>query len=107
MIKYDTNILERYLATYCLTLEKEYKFAPKRRFKADYAITGWRLLLEIEGGIFTKQAHGSITGILRDIEKYNLAMIYGFQVLRFTPEQFKKTQGIDIIESWRLQRSKT
>jgi very-short-patch-repair endonuclease len=40
--------------------------------------------VECEGGIYTRQAHGSISGILRDIEKYNAATSLGWRVFRVT-----------------------
>ena len=79
----------------------EYKFAPDRKFLADYAWPKQRLIVEVEGGIFGTGkpcptckhrkggAHGSIKGILRDIEKYNLATSMGFVIFRFGPEQAK------------------
>ena len=54
------------------------------------------IALEIEGGIFGgkeangrryKGAHSSVTGMLRDIEKYNAAAVLGWRVLRVTPDQ--------------------
>ena len=70
-----------------LTVIPEYQFNPKRKWKADYFIPTLRLLIEQEGGIYTGQAHGSITGILRDIEKYNSATVLGFSILRFPPDK--------------------
>jgi len=64
----------------------EFKFCETRKFRSDYCIPELRLLIEKEGGIFTGKAHGSITGILRDIEKYNLATILGYRILRYQPK---------------------
>lgn len=101
MSEYNTSILEAYLKTFGIKLLKEYKFIPNRKYKADYAILEWKLLIEIEGGIYTRQAHGSISGIKRDIEKYNLATIHGWKILRIISDQFNKTQGIDLIAQLR------
>lgn len=60
----------------------EYKFHPVRRFKFDFAYPDVKVAVEIEGGIFTGGAHGSASGILRDIEKYNLAAVNGWIVYR-------------------------
>lgn len=92
----------------------EYPFAqPEREWRFDWAwpdIIGndgpfvqWSapVALEVEGGIYGKGppcpvckrrpggAHGSITGIKRDIEKYNRAAVLGWRVLRVTPEHLK------------------
>ena len=64
---------------------REYEFAYPRRFRADYAWPDKHLLCEVEGGIFTRQAHGSISGMLRDMAKYNLAATMGYRVIRCVP----------------------
>ena len=63
----------------------EYVFdATGRKWRFDFAWPGpgHRIAVECEGGIFTRQAHGSISGILRDIEKYNAAQVQGWRVFR-------------------------
>lgn len=76
---------------------EEWIFASPRKFRFDYAWPEARLALEVEGGIFTKQAHGSITGILRDMEKYNLAAIHGWRVLRVVPNKLCDLQTLTMI----------
>jgi len=78
-------------------VEKEYKFHPKRRFKFDYAIVDLKIAIEQEGGVYNGKAHGSVSGILRDIEKYTLAGANGWIVLRFLPEQMFKNDTINTI----------
>lgn len=78
--------------------EREYKFAPGRKYRCDFAWPDKRLLVEVEGGIYTKQAHGSITGILRDVQKYNLAAELGYKVLRVTPDMIKSGEALNLIE---------
>ena len=64
------------------------------------------IALEIEGGIFGgkeangrryKGAHSSVTGMLRDIEKYNAAAVLGWRVLRVTPEQLFTQSTVDML----------
>ena len=80
--------------------ESEYRFCPSRKFRADYAFIhdGHKVLLELEGGVFTKQAHGSVTGVLRDIEKYSLAAAMGFLVLRILPSKLNTSETIKLIK---------
>ncbi len=78
--------------------EAEYRFDKIRRFRFDYAYPSIKLALEIEGGIYTKQAHGSIKGILRDIEKYNLAVMQGWRVLRIIPDEYSLDKTIEMIK---------
>jgi hypothetical protein len=80
-----------------LTIVTEFKFCETRKFKSDYFIPELMLLIESEGGIFTKQAHGSIKGILRDIEKYNLATILGYRILRYQPKDLISYKTIEDI----------
>jgi hypothetical protein len=84
-------------------MQDEYAFAESigRNWLFDIAYPAQRLAVEIEGGIFAKGsakpcpvckqrkrgAHGSVTGILRDIEKYNAAVLLGWRVLRVPTHQ--------------------
>lgn len=64
-------------------LESEYKFHEGRKFKVDYCHLKSGVVVEIEGGVFMqKGGHSSVTGILRDIEKYNLLTLRGFKLIR-------------------------
>lgn len=63
---------------------RDYKFDDGRKWQFDFAWPDVKVAVECEGGIFTGQAHGSIRGILRDIEKYNAAQAQGWLVFRAT-----------------------
>ena len=60
-----------------------------RNFMADFAWPSSMLLLEIQGGIFTKQAHGSITGLLKDMERDNLRALLKYRVIKVLAPAFK------------------
>lgn len=62
----------------------EYKFLKTRRFKFDRAWVNLRLAAEIEGGIEMGGRHTRRIGYSKDCEKYNLAALNGWRVLRFT-----------------------
>ena len=65
------------------TPTKEYRFAPPRRFRFDYAWPDRMVALEYEGGLYaTKGGHTSISGYAKDCEKYNLAALAGWTVIR-------------------------
>lgn len=87
--------------------ECEYRFDDVRKFRFDFA---WRqplkLAVEIEGAIWTKGAHSTPMGILRDIEKYNLAVLLGWSVLRFTPAMVKSGEAIEMVKEWLQLRGK-
>jgi len=68
----------------------------KRKFRADFAILKYGVLIEYEGINSYKSGHSTITGYTKDCFKYNLANILGFRLLRYTmkslddPEQVSK-----------------
>ena len=88
--------------------EREYRFHPTRRWRADVAI--WIgpahmaanlpcLLVEVEGAIRGKPGrHQRIDGMERDAEKYAEAMCLGWKVLRVMPSQVKSGQALEWIE---------
>lgn len=62
----------------------EYKFLTNRKFRFDFAIVKDKIAIEYEGIVGYKSRHTSITGYTKDTEKYNLAVINGWRVLRYT-----------------------
>jgi very-short-patch-repair endonuclease len=64
--------------------EREYRIIPGRRFRADFAWPERRLMAEIEGGVFSRGRHTRPIGYTQDCEKYTLAALEGWKVLRFT-----------------------
>ena len=77
----------------------EYKFHPKRKWKFDLAIPGKKIAVEIEGGVYTGGRHTRGRGYVNDMEKYNNAVLLGWRLLRFTPDQLKKWSTIEMIKS--------
>jgi len=67
-----------------LKFEKEVAAIPGRRFKFDWAIKDWMIAIEYEGLMSKKSRHTTIGGYSKDTEKYNLAQINGWIVLRYT-----------------------
>lgn len=62
----------------------EYRFLDERRFRFDFAWPDKKVAVEIEGGLYGKGRHTTVTGFNADCEKYNLAVMNGWKVLRFT-----------------------
>lgn len=54
--------------------------------------------LEVEGGIWTRGAHGRGSGIVRDIEKYNEAVALGWKVLRCQPQDLCTQATVNLIQ---------
>jgi very-short-patch-repair endonuclease len=67
----------------------EFKFHGLRKWRADFAIPSKRLLIEIDGGIFSGGRHTRGAGFLADMEKMNNATMLGYRVLRYSPQQLK------------------
>ena len=78
--------------------ETQYRYAPPRLFRADFAWPDHRLLLEVQGGVFNRRAHGSVSGVLRDIERLNVATLAGWRLLRVTPDDVRSGEALDLIE---------
>lgn len=72
-----------------IMVEREYKFHPERKWRADFAIPDKKILVEYEGINSEKSRHTTITGYTGDSEKYNAAQALGFKVLRFTCRNYK------------------
>jgi len=83
------------------TVVPEYKFHDERRWKFDLAVIEPRLAFEIEGGAFTSGRHTRGQGFVGDMDKYNTAAMFGWKVLRFTPEQVKKGRVIEFLRKYR------
>lgn len=79
---------------YNVNLETEVKFHPSRQWRFDLADKENKIAVEIEGGIWTRGAHGRGTGIMRDIEKYNAAQSLGWRVYRTTPKAFSNVREL-------------
>jgi predicted dithiol-disulfide oxidoreductase (DUF899 family) len=108
------DLLAIQLAELGLHFQRQYKYAKGRRFKADFAVwycapQYWDLetsleydyrlaLIEIQGGIFTRQAHSSITGILKDNERLYEACRAEWSVLRFTPQQVNSGRAKEMLK---------
>lgn len=70
-------------------LQTEYKFSKTRKFLFDWCIPAFKLAIEYEGIISAKARHTSTTGYSKDCQKYNLAAIEGWTVLRYTALNYK------------------
>ena len=68
---------------------REYKFLHDRRFKFDIAIPELHIAIEYEGihmqkNTTKKSRHQNGAGYAKDCKKYNLAVMHGWKLLRFT-----------------------
>ena len=92
------DLLAFHLRAAGIEFVQQHAYAPPRKFRADFAFPYARLLVEVQGGVYSRKAHGSITGVLADIERLNTATLAGFRLLRFTPQAVKSGEALQLIE---------
>jgi very-short-patch-repair endonuclease len=76
--------------------EREVRFHPTRRWRADFRVGA--VLVEVEGGGYIGGRHGTGIGMERDCEKYSEAAVLGYRVLRVTPKHIRSGFALDVIE---------
>ena len=76
---------------------REYQAITGRKFRFDFAWLEHRLLVEVNGGTYTKGAHSTGLGIARDYEKANLGVLQGWRVLMFDGKAVKSGEAVETI----------
>ena len=78
---------------------REYQAIPGRKFRFDFAWVDQdqKLLVEAQGGTYTKGAHSTGRGLARDYEKANLATLAGWRVLMFDGKCIKSGEAVEVI----------
>ena len=76
---------------------REYPAIKGRKFRFDFAWVERKLLVEVNGGTYTKGAHSTGRGIARDYEKANLAVLQGWRVLSFDGTAVKSGEAVEVI----------
>jgi hypothetical protein len=65
----------------------EFRFAPPRRWRLDYAWVDDFVGLEIQGGVFTRGRHTQGAALRDEYEKLNALAVRGWRMLFALPEQ--------------------
>lgn len=78
--------------------EREFRFAPPRRWRFDVAFPLRRIAVEIEGGIWTGGRHTRGSGFQADMQKYNEAALLGWRVLRVSSDDVRSGSALALIE---------
>ncbi|WP_185092680.1 hypothetical protein [Epilithonimonas caeni] len=71
-----------------LPFVSELKFDEVRDFRFDWAIPELNLAIEYEGIFSDKSGHTTLSGYKKDCEKYNLATLRGWRMLRYTAANY-------------------
>jgi len=80
-----------------VSVEKEYRFHPTRKWRFDYCIPSKMIAIEVEGGAYTQGRHTRGKGFIADMEKYNTAVCMGWKLIRVTPDQLLSLQTVNYI----------
>lgn len=75
----------------------EYRFAPPRRWRFDWAWLDCKVALEVQGGIWTHGRHTRGAALLKEHEKLNAAAALGWRVLYCTPQQFESGAWVEMV----------
>lgn len=76
---------------------REVMLIPGRKLRCDFVWDREWLVVEIEGGVFTRGRHTRGKGFEDDCEKYALLMCMGWRVLRVTGGQVKSGKALEWI----------
>jgi very-short-patch-repair endonuclease len=66
---------------------RNFRFHKTRKFEIDFAWPSLRIGVEIQGGVWTRGAHGRPANIIRDMVKHNLLLDMGWRVYHYTPSE--------------------
>ncbi|MBX9914070.1 MAG: hypothetical protein K2Y25_09235 [Pseudomonadaceae bacterium] len=109
------ELLALHLRAHGITVEREYRFGAvaaggagkglRERLKAaglsdwraDFAVTDARLLIEVEGGGWTNGRHTRGSGFEADLHKYGEAQRLGWTVYRCSPAMVKSGKAITTV----------
>lgn len=78
---------------------KEHRFHPVRKWRFDYAWPQYKIALEIEGAVWSRGRHTRGSGFVKDIEKYDEAVLLGWRLVRITRGDFDKGRAADLVQS--------
>ena len=72
----------------------EYVFHPVRKWRLDVAWPAYRVAVELQGGVWSRGAHGRGSGIVRNFDKLNNAQIEGWCVLQFSTDMLRDPAAV-------------
>ena len=91
------EMLAFHLTAARIDFRREVCLVPGRKWRWDFYLRQKNLAIEIQGQTWTKGAHSSGTGLLRDYRKHNALTLAGCKCLYFTTDQVKSGEAIDTV----------
>lgn len=79
------------------TPERQFRFCPTRKWRADFAFVAARLLVEVDGGSWIGGRHTTGSGFEADCEKQSTAAALGWRVIRVTPRMVDDGRAVTLI----------
>lgn len=77
--------------------EVQFRFCPTRKWRADFAYPLARLLIEVQGGIWSGGRHARGSGVAAEAEKFSTAAALGYRVLPVTRDMVESGQAVELI----------
>jgi len=78
--------------------DREFRFHPVRRWRADFAWPDQKILVEVDGGVYVQGRHTRGRGFEEDMRKLNAAAVLGYRVLRFSTGMVKNGEALATLE---------
>ena len=85
----------------CVLLSPEtchHVYSKPRNYRCDFAWPGQRVVVEVEGGVWTQGRHTRGSGFIKDMEKYNALTEAGWSVYRVSQREITSGKALRIIE---------
>lgn len=68
-----------------------------RNWRCDFAWPDLRLIVEVEGGLYTQGRHVRPSGFTKDLQKYNEIAAAGWKLLRFSRREVTSGEALNVI----------
>ena len=94
----ESSLLYQIVAARLPPPAREYCFHDTRKWRLDLAWPDKMIAAEIEGGTYKKSRHTTAVGFYKDCEKYNEAVLMGWDLYRFDSKMVNNGMAIDCLQ---------
>lgn len=85
--------VELILSGHKIEFIREYRFNSARKWRADFCIPRFKILIEIMGGTWAQGKHSRGAGQRNDYEKNNSAVALGYTCLYYSSDMIRDNPG--------------